>query len=74
MQWTLTKDALPERPGKERYEHVWCIVRMPNGDTLIRPWNCEHLCWDDEAADDFAFEPTKPVAWMAIDALPELPA
>ncbi len=74
MTWTLTTDALPEKPGKASYEHVWCIIRMKNGETLIRPWNCEHLVWDDEEGDDFQFDPTMPVAWMPLDALPPLPS
>lgn len=72
MQWTKTGDALPKKPGKESYEYVWCIIRMPNGDTLIRPWNCEHLVWDDEECDDFQFEATKPIAWIPLDDLPPL--
>lgn len=73
MQWTLTKDALPEKPGKARYEHVWCIIQVANRGPLIRPWNCEHRCWDDEEADDFEFEAHEPIAWMLISDLPPLP-
>lgn len=71
MQWTKTADALPEKPGKHSYEYVWCIIRMKNGDTLIRPWNCEHLVWDDEHCDDFQFDPKEPLAWIALSDLPE---
>ena len=73
MKWTKTIDALPAKPGKERYEHVWCIIQVPNRGPLIRPWNCEHLCWDDEEADDFEFEATHPTAWMPISDLPPVP-
>ena len=73
MKWILTKDALPEKPGKKSYEYVDCIIRMPNGDTMIRPWNCEHLCWDDEHYDDFQYNPTEPLAWMLLSDLPEPP-
>lgn len=73
MQWTMTKDALPKKPSVKSYEHVECIIRMPNGDTLIRPWNCEHLVWDDEFGDDFEFHATDPVAWIALSDLPPIP-
>lgn len=74
MKWTLTEDALPEKPGKSSYEYVPCIIRMRNGETLIRPWNCEHLVWDDAHGDDFEFHPKEPLAWMPLEALPPINA
>lgn len=55
-QWVKTKDRLPEKPGKKSYEYVDCLI-YHNGEILQRPWNCEHLCWDDAHYDDFFLRP-----------------
>ncbi len=43
---------MPEKPGKASYEYVDCLIVYKN-EVLMRPWNCEHLCFDDEHYDDF---------------------
>ena len=62
-QWIRTSEQLPEKPGLKSYEHVDCWIYV-NNTILQRPWNCEHLCWDDEEYDDFEFEAKKPTHWM----------
>ena len=69
-QWVSTADRLPEKPSKEAYEYVECLI-FHRGEIKLRPWNCEHQVWDDEAHDDFFCEATEPTHWMA---LPEPPA
>ena len=68
-EWTKTRDRLPEKPGKANYEYVQCLI-VYKGQMLKRPWNCEHLCWDDEEMDDHFCEPYEATHWMP---LPELP-
>jgi hypothetical protein len=67
--WIKTSDRLPEKPGKERYEYVDCLIYY-KGEVLKRPWNCEHLCWDDEQYDDFFAHPTGPTHWMLAPKAP----
>jgi hypothetical protein len=50
--WVSPKDHMPEKPGKASYEYVDCLIVYKN-EVLMRPWNCEHLCFDDEHYDDF---------------------
>ena len=69
-EWIKTTDRLPEKPGKQRYEYIKCLI-YHMGEIKIRPWNCEHLVWDDEERDDFFCNPTEPTHWML---LPEPPA
>lgn len=67
--WIRTIDRLPEKPGKARYEYVDCLIVL-NGEVISRPWNCEHLCWDDEEKDDFFCDADKPTHWMPLPAAP----
>ena len=67
--WILTTDRLPSKPGVAEYEYVECLI-FYHGGILKRPWNCEHLCWDDEEHDDFFCDPKAPTHWMP---LPEPP-
>lgn len=69
--WVPTKERLPEKPGKQGYEHVDCLIVL-NGEVLSRPWNCEHLVWDREDYDDFFCEATKPSHWMLKPNPPEI--
>lgn len=52
--WIVPKGLadMPAKPGVERYEYVECLV-LYKGRLLLRPWNCEHLVFDDEQHDDF---------------------
>lgn len=68
-EWVSVKDRLPEKPGLVSYEHVYCLI-FYNGDVLLRPWNCEHLCWDDESGDDFELKPKDPTHWMLLPSGP----
>ena len=69
MDWIFTKDRLPEKPGVHDYEHVKCLIHV-HGETVIRPWNCEHRCWDDAHGDDFQFGAAEPTHWMPLPAPP----
>lgn len=51
IEWRQPPDH-PEKPGMNPYEHVDCLI-IYKGDLLLRPWNCEHCCFDDEDGDDF---------------------
>ena len=62
-EWVRTADRLPEKPGIKDYEYVDCWIFV-NGEVLQRPWNCEHLVWDDVYYDDAEFEPLEPSHWM----------
>ncbi len=55
--WVLPKCLadMPEKPGKEAYEYVECLV-LHRGEVKMRPWNCEHQVFDDEEQDDFYCE------------------
>lgn len=57
IPWKSTKDGLPEKPGKEAYEQVQCLVITMFDHLTILTWNCEHGCWDDEDGDDYACDP-----------------
>lgn len=67
-----TADALPEKPGKQSYEHVLCLIFV-NGDWEVSQWNCEHLCWDDCLGDDFRYHPKQPSHWWPLPLTPETP-
>ena len=60
---------LPKKPGKERYEYVECLI-FHKGEIKMRPWNCEHLCWDDEEHDDFFCDAMEPSHYMKLPAPP----
>ncbi len=68
-EWIKTADRLPEKPGIKDYEYVECLI-FYKGEIMLRPWNCEHLCWDDEAQDDFFCDPKAPSHWMPLPAPP----
>lgn len=68
--WISTKERLPEKPGISSYEYVDCLI-LYKGDILLRPWNCEHLCWDDEHRDDYFLDPQEPSHWLPISILLE---
>ena len=70
MGWIKTTDRLPVKPGILSYEHVDCLIYV-NGRIEMRPWNCEHLCWDDVHGDDFEYEPKEPTHWMPLPDPPE---
>jgi hypothetical protein len=66
MQWISVKERLPEKPGKKAYEHVYCLVYAPREGSVVRPWNCEHLCWDDESGDDVCNLNEQITHWMPL--------
>ncbi len=70
-KWIKTETALPKKPGLKSYEYVECLIFI-NGEILQRPWNCEHLCWDDIYHDDFQFKPKDPSHWMPLPDAPVL--
>ena len=69
-RWTATADKLhPDKPGQEFYTLVPCLI--VKGDAiLLRVWNCEHLVWDTEDADDFFCEAKDVSHWMLLPSLP----
>lgn len=70
MSWISVNDRLPEKPGKKAYEHVYCLVYAPGEGAVVRPWNCEHLCWDDEDGDDYSGLNGHITHWMPLPAKP----
>ena len=62
--WILSSvQPHPPKPGLADYEQIRCLV-VHQGDVLIRWWNCEHKCWDDEQADDHFCDAADVTAWM----------
>jgi hypothetical protein len=68
-QWIDVRGELPEKPGKEKYEYVWCLIYI-NGQIAIHPWNCEHLCWDNIDMDDHAYDAKTPTHWQPLPDAP----
>jgi hypothetical protein len=68
--WIKPTDRLPEKPGKTSYEYVDCLI-VHKGDVLKRPWNCEHLCFDDEHYDDHFCDAAEVDYWMPLPAPPQ---
>lgn len=64
----LSEDDLPKKPGIHSYEHVDCLI-FHEGEVKHRPWNCEHLCWDDEDGDDFYCAPLAPTHYAIVAGL-----
>ena len=62
-------EVLPKKPGLKSYEYVDCLI-FHNGEIKKRPWNCEHLCWDDEEYDDFYCDALEPTYYMRLPAPP----
>lgn len=62
-------EVLPKKPGLKSYEYVDCLI-FHNGEIKKRPWNCEHLCWDDEEYDDFYCGPMEPSYYMLLPTPP----
>ena len=69
MQWIKTTDRLPERNPHERYSQVACLV-VHKREVKILVYNHEHLCWDDESADDYYCDIADVSYWQP---LPEPP-
>lgn len=67
--WIKTSDELPKKPGIRDYEYVDCLIYY-QGEILARPWNCEHLCWDDEHGDDWFCDALAPTHWMPMPKPP----
>lgn len=67
--WHFTDtDPHPPKPGLKPYEHVECLIIMKKRPSQIfmRPWNCEHLVWDDAEGDDFFCETDDVLCWTPI--------
>lgn len=74
-KWNSTAEGIyPQKPNLSDYEYVDCLV-VYHGEILMRPWNCEHLCWDREDRDDFFCKPNDVTHWMPVPEMlwPELP-
>lgn len=57
----------PDKPGKERYEQIECLVQRKGRRWLEKLyWNCEHLVWDDSDGDDFECHACDVIAWAII--------
>lgn len=48
--WISVKDRLPE---DKTSNSVYCLVYDSYDGIVVRPFNQEHLCWDDESGDDY---------------------
>lgn len=70
--WISTEERLPEKPGKSHYEHVDCLV-LKQGYIEHLMWNCEHLCWDDEAGDDYNCDAMAVSHWMPMSVIANIP-
>jgi len=70
-RWNDPKDGMPIKPGLKSYEYVDCLI-VKTGDVLIRPWNCEHLCFDDESYDDHDCDASEITAWAHLPTAPEV--
>lgn len=68
--WIKPSDRLPEKPGKCVYEYVDCLI-VHQGEVKMRPWNCEHLCFDDEDYDDFFCTAGEIEWWMPVPPIPD---
>lgn len=70
-EWVRTAERLPVKLGKADYEYVDCLI-FHKGEIKLRPWNCVHLCWDDEHYDDFYCAAGEPTHWMPLPPPPSL--
>ena len=70
-RWNEPKNGMPIKPGLKSYEYVDCLI-VKNGDVFIRPWNCEHLCFDDESRDDHDCDVSEITAWAHLPTAPEV--
>ncbi len=68
--WVKPQDALPTKPGKKSYEYVDCLI-VHKGEIKMRPWNCEHLCFDDEHYDDFFCDASDVELWRPLPSIPD---
>ena len=66
LPWIKTSERLPAKPGLTDYEYVECVI-FYKGEFLCRPWNCEHLCWDDEQHDDHFCDALEPTHRMEVE-------
>jgi len=48
-EWISVEDRLPFKDGNDS---IMCLVRTTFKETLCRPYNEYHKCWDDEDYDD----------------------
>lgn len=71
--WAKPQDRLPEKPGKKSYEYVDCLI-VYKGEVIQRPWNCEHLCFDDVDYDDFFCNAVDVDWWMPLPKAPDAKA
>ncbi|MDE1990575.1 MAG: hypothetical protein KGI82_08920 [Betaproteobacteria bacterium] len=65
-EWKDPRKELPTKPGKKDYEYVDTLIIKKNGDVLFRPWNCEHLVFDDECYDDFYCDADDVSLWCEV--------
>jgi len=71
MNWISVKEKQhPDKPDKESYEHVYCLVFVPRYGQMILAWNCEHLCWDSEDGDDVSRYNEQVTYWMELPINP----
>lgn len=65
----ISAEDLPKKPGLKSYEYVDCLI-FHKGEIKKRPWNCEHMCWDDDEYDDFYCNPLEPSHYMPLPTPP----
>lgn len=52
--------------------NITCLVIRKN-TFMILTWNQHELCWDDEDADDYAFDAMDIVAWAYLPNASHIP-
>lgn len=62
-QWLSAPEELPTAEA--------VCVTYYNGGYHINIWNPHYKCWDDEDGDDFQFEASKKLKWMALEITEE---
>lgn len=72
LKWHYTKDNdYPELFGEyahKVYPQIPCLV-FYRGTYMVRWWNIEEKCWDDEECDDYFCDKDGVEKWLYIDAL-----
>lgn len=50
QRWIPVKEELP---SNDEERSIRCLVKTKYGGIVVREYNTEHKCWDDEDGDDY---------------------